>query len=129
VLGVEGTPGDFSTPFVRIDPDNTVTVICKRSGESTMLVAMAVLRCAWADSDPAMRAYHDAGILVPPQDEVSLANACIKLLGNPALRTALASDGRERVRSRFMVELSNERYGELYDDLVDTARGASEVRS
>ena len=27
VLGIEGTPGDFSTPFVRIDPDNTVTVI------------------------------------------------------------------------------------------------------
>ena len=29
VLGVEGTPGDYSTPFVRIDTDNTVTVICK----------------------------------------------------------------------------------------------------
>ena len=29
---------------------------------------------------------------------------------------ALANSGRERVRSRFMVELSNERYGELYDD-------------
>src|SRR6266436_5260809 len=29
VLGVEGTPGDYSTPFVRIDPDNTVTVLCK----------------------------------------------------------------------------------------------------
>ena len=29
VLGVEGSPGDYSTPFVRIDPDNTVTVICK----------------------------------------------------------------------------------------------------
>src|SRR5581483_764952 len=29
VSGVEGTPGDLVTPFVRIDPDNTVTVICK----------------------------------------------------------------------------------------------------
>src|SRR5262249_28148333 len=29
VLGVEGKPGDLTTPFVRIDPDNTVTVICK----------------------------------------------------------------------------------------------------
>ena len=29
VLGIEGTPGDFSTPFVRIEPDSTVTVICK----------------------------------------------------------------------------------------------------
>ncbi len=29
VSGVEGTRGDLTTPFVRIAPDNTVTVICK----------------------------------------------------------------------------------------------------
>jgi hypothetical protein len=33
------------------------------------------------------------------------------------------------VRSRFMVELSNERYGELYDDLVDAARERSGART
>jgi glycosyltransferase involved in cell wall biosynthesis len=95
-----------------------------------VLEAMASGRAMIAtDVGGVSEAIDDAGILVPPQDEVSLANACIKLLGNPELRAALANDGRERVRSRFMVELSNERYGELYDDLVDAARGASEVRS
>ncbi len=95
-----------------------------------VLEAMASGRAMIAtDVGGVSEAIDDAGILVPPQDEVSLANACIKLLGNPELRAALANDGRERVRSRFMVELSNERYGELYDDLVDAARGSSEVRS
>ena len=74
-------------------------------------------------------AIDDTGILVPPQDEISLADACISLLRNAELRAVLAVRGRERVRSRFMVELSNERYGELYDDLVDAARGLIEQRS
>ncbi|MGZ4700079.1 MAG: GT4 family glycosyltransferase PelF [Ilumatobacteraceae bacterium] len=95
-----------------------------------VLEAMASGRAMIAtDVGGVSEAIDDAGILVPPQDEVSLANACIKLLGNPQLRTALANDGRERVRSRFMVELSNERYSEVYDDLVDAARGASQVPS
>jgi glycosyltransferase involved in cell wall biosynthesis len=95
-----------------------------------VLEAMASGRAMIAtDVGGVSEAIDDAGILVPPQDDVSLANACITLLGNPELRAALANDGRERVRSRFMVELSNERYGELYDDLVDAARGSNEVRS
>jgi glycosyltransferase involved in cell wall biosynthesis len=67
-------------------------------------------------------AIEDTGILVPPQDEESLATACIKLLRDPQLRSVLAARGRQRVLTHFMVELSNERYGELYDDLVDTAK-------
>jgi glycosyltransferase involved in cell wall biosynthesis len=72
-------------------------------------------------------AIDDTGILVPPQDEVSLADACIELLRHAGLRTLLAARGRERVRSRFMVELSLERHGELYDDLVDGARASIAV--
>ena len=94
-----------------------------------VLEAMASGRAMIAtDVGGVSEAIDDTGILVPPQDEVSLANACIELLGNTRLRNLLANRGRERVRSRFMVELSNERYGELYDDLVDTSRGASGVQ-
>lgn len=94
-----------------------------------VLEAMASGRAMIAtDVGGVNEAIDDTGILVPPQDEVSLANACIKLLGDADLRARLATRGRERVRSRFMVELSNERYGELYDDLVDAARAAREVQ-
>lgn len=94
-----------------------------------VLEAMASGRAMIAtDVGGVSEAIDDAGILVPPQDEVRLADACIKLLQNPGLRAILAGAGRERVRSRFMVELSNERYGELYDDLVDAARAGIEVQ-
>ena len=63
VLGIEGTPGDLSTPFVRIDPDNTVTVICKHveagQGVWTGLPAVVAeeLDASWsqmrAESSPA----------------------------------------------------------------------------
>lgn len=63
VLGIEGTPDDFSTPFVRIDPDNTVTVICKHveagQGVWTGLPAVVAeeLDASWdqmrAESSPA----------------------------------------------------------------------------
>src|SRR5579864_9173348 len=63
VLGVEGKPGDFTTPFVRIDPDNTVTVICKHveagQGVWTGLSAIVAeeLDASWdqmrAESSPA----------------------------------------------------------------------------
>lgn len=93
-----------------------------------VLEAMASGRAMIAtDVGGVSEAIDDTGILVPPQDDISLADACIKLLGNAELRTVLATRGRERVRSRFMVELSNERYGELYDDLVDAVRESAEV--
>ncbi len=63
MLGIEGTPGDYSTPFVRIDPDNTVTVICKHveagQGVWTGLPAVVAeeLDASWsqmrAESSPA----------------------------------------------------------------------------
>jgi isoquinoline 1-oxidoreductase subunit beta len=63
VLGVEGKPGDFTTPFVRIDPDNKVTVICKHveagQGVWTGLSAIVAeeLDASWdqmrAESSPA----------------------------------------------------------------------------
>lgn len=93
-----------------------------------VLEAMASGRAMVAtDVGGVNEAIDDTGILVPPQDDVRLAEACIRLLGDPHLRDVLAARGRQRVRGRFMVELSNERYGELYDDLVDAARRLVEV--
>jgi isoquinoline 1-oxidoreductase beta subunit len=62
-LGASGQPGDLVTPFVRIDPDNTVTVICKHveagQGVWTGLPAVVAeeLDASWdqmrAESSPA----------------------------------------------------------------------------
>jgi glycosyltransferase involved in cell wall biosynthesis len=46
----------------------------------------------------------DCGRLVPASDRTALANAIVELLGDDALRTSLASCGRERARERFSVE-------------------------
>jgi glycosyltransferase involved in cell wall biosynthesis len=94
-----------------------------------VLEAMASGRAMIAtDVGGVNEAIDDTGILVPPQDDVSLAEACIRLLRDPLLREVLATRGRDRVRARFMVELSNERFAELYDDLVDAARRCLEER-
>ena len=94
-----------------------------------VLEAMASGRAMIAtDVGGVSEAIDDTGIMVPPQDEISLANACIELLRNAPLRTQLATRGRERVRSRFMVELTLERHAELYDNLVDAARESTGVQ-
>lgn len=44
------------------------------------------------------------GLLVPPQDEAALADAIVRLLRDPALRSQLAEAGHERVVSEFNVD-------------------------
>jgi glycosyltransferase involved in cell wall biosynthesis len=61
----------------------------------------------------------DTGLLVPPRDDRAMADACLQLLTDPERRTRLASAGRERVLSRFTLDLCLARYGEVYDALKD----------
>lgn len=83
-----------------------------------VLEAMASGRAMIAtDVGGVWEAIDEAGVLVAPQDDRGLADACIRLLRDPQERSRLAAAGRERVRSRFRVELCLERYAELYDDL------------
>jgi glycosyltransferase involved in cell wall biosynthesis len=44
------------------------------------------------------------GILVPPKDSDSLAEALVRLLRDPDLCTRMGRAGRERVRSEFTVD-------------------------
>ena len=46
----------------------------------------------------------DCGQLVPAADRTALADAIVELLSDDALRTSLASCGRQRARERFSVE-------------------------
>ena len=85
-----------------------------------VLEAMASGRATIAtDVGGVWEAVGETGVLVPPQDEGALAQACLDLLRDPARRARLASAARERAQVLFPVDLCLARYGELYDDLVD----------
>ena len=43
----------------------------------------------------------ETGLLVPPGDEASIADAIERLLGDDALRTAMGEAARERAHARF----------------------------
>src|SRR6201996_4209647 len=95
VLGIEGAPDDYSTPFVRIDPDNTVTVICKHveagQGVWTGLPAVVAeeLDASWSqmrvESAPARVpmygnfAFDPKGSVQGTGGSTDMANSCTQL--------------------------------------------------
>jgi glycosyltransferase involved in cell wall biosynthesis len=54
------------------------------------------------------------GLLVPPGDEILLANGLRRLLTEPELRSRLAAAGRERVAEGFSAAVMVDRYEEAY---------------
>ncbi|MEU6252694.1 GT4 family glycosyltransferase PelF [Streptomyces sp. NPDC047043] len=60
----------------------------------------------------------DAGILVPPGDHAAVAQACVRLLRDVALRRRLGTAARERVLEKFTLSQWNDGYRKMYDDLV-----------
>ena len=47
----------------------------------------------------------DNGILVPPRDSKALANALVKLINEPDLRSSMGKRGRERILNEFSQEI------------------------
>ncbi len=58
------------------------------------------------------------GLLVPPHDPQSLAQAIIRLLGDPDLRRRMGQAGRERVERHFTVERMVRETESLYEMLL-----------
>lgn len=58
------------------------------------------------------------GLLIPPKDEVALAEAIRRLLDNPEFATQLGNNGREIVQKEFSEELVVEKTFEVYDLLL-----------
>ena len=58
-------------------------------------------------------------VLVPPADSKALADAIVRLLGDPERRRLMASAGRERVRDRFSFEKMMRAYEQIHEGLVD----------
>jgi glycosyltransferase involved in cell wall biosynthesis len=58
------------------------------------------------------------GLLIPPKDEVALAEAIRRLLDNPEFAKQLGENGREIVKNEFSEELVVEKTFEVYDLLL-----------
>ncbi len=58
------------------------------------------------------------GLIVPPRDASSLAQAILSLLQDPARATAMGRAGRERVQREFTLDATAERTGQLYEELM-----------
>lgn len=56
-----------------------------------------------------------SGILIPPNDEVKLAEAMIELIGNDNLRKRLGINARKRVENRFDINKNVGQFIELFD--------------
>ncbi|MCL5962154.1 MAG: glycosyltransferase [Chloroflexi bacterium] len=61
----------------------------------------------------------ETGLVVPPCDSRSLAEAINALLKDPDLRRRMGESGRERVRLEFSVEMMVDRIAALYRDLLE----------
>lgn len=59
------------------------------------------------------------GVLVPPADSKALADAIVRLLGDPERRRLMASAGRDRVRERFSFEKMMRAYEQVYERLFE----------
>ena len=57
------------------------------------------------------------GLLVPPRDSRSLAQAMIKLLENPELIRQMGRAGRQRIESDFDVRAITHKYLALYREI------------
>ena len=63
------------------------------------------------------------GLLVPPQQPDALADALLRLLGDPALRQRLGAQGRDIVEREFNTDAMIEGNLAVYRELLDGGRG------
>ena len=68
------------------------------------------------------------GILVPPRDHQSMANAIATLLTDDALRVRMGAAGFARVAERFTVERMVGETAAVYARLAGTIRGGDSAR-
>lgn len=67
---------------------------------------------------PEMVEHSHNGLLVPPADPTSLAEACLQLLQNAGEADAMARAGKEIVERRFSIRLQGQRLSDLYQGLL-----------
>ncbi|MDR2437804.1 MAG: glycosyltransferase [Planctomycetaceae bacterium] len=62
----------------------------------------------------------ETGLLVPPDDPISLANGLRQLLENATLRRLFAEQGRQKTFTEFTCQKQAEKYWELFHSMVNS---------
>lgn len=60
----------------------------------------------------------ETGFLVPPQNPAAMAEAILRLVGDPELRARMGRAGRERVKTMFSLDRCTREYEKLYTGLA-----------
>jgi glycosyltransferase involved in cell wall biosynthesis len=92
------------------------TAVLEASAAGLPVVATAV------GGIPDIVVHGETGLLVPPNDAVSLANAIIQLAMNPDQRHALGHAARERVAALFSVSQLVEKTHNYYQQMLEARR-------
>ncbi len=94
----------------------------------SLIEAMAC-GCAVVSTDVGgvTEAINEAGLTVPPRDHAAVAQACLTLLRNEALRKKLGSAGRSRVQQQFTLDKCLMAYRDVYDEALNVKPWTLEV--
>ncbi len=82
-----------------------------------MAVGVPVVASA-VGSIPELVGDGETGLLMPPGDGVALAERLEYIFNNPARAAEMASRAQNRVRDRYRIEATAQRYGDLFEELV-----------
>jgi glycosyltransferase involved in cell wall biosynthesis len=77
---------------------------------------------------PEVVADQDNGLIVPMRDSTALAEALLKLLRSPALRSQMGQRGRERFLEKFTVDIMARQYFDLTRRALRCGRGFGMIR-
>jgi glycosyltransferase involved in cell wall biosynthesis len=88
------------------------TVLAEAMGTQKPIIASAV------GGVPEMVIPERNGLLVPPADPAPLAEACIRLLRDPAQAQMMGKTGRMIARERFEITVQAQRLGTLYQEVL-----------
>ncbi|MBH1934462.1 GT4 family glycosyltransferase PelF [Streptomyces sp. AV19] len=92
----------------------------------TLIEAMSCGRATVSTDVGGVReAVGDTGLVVPPRDPRSMADAALKLLTDPQLRADMGEKARLRVIEQFTLRQTISAFREIYHDLAGTRQAAA----
>jgi glycosyltransferase involved in cell wall biosynthesis len=114
----------FRTDVPRLLSEVSLSVLPSLSEglSNTLLESMAAgvpVVATWVGGNPEIIEDGVSGLLVPPRDSATLANAMITVLENPGLASGFGAAGRRRIAQVFSLERSVGEIELLYQSLVE----------
>jgi glycosyltransferase involved in cell wall biosynthesis len=89
----------------------------------TLLEGMAARRpivCTAVGGIPSVVTDGESALLVPPEDSIALANACLRILQDPTLASSLGEVAFERVKNQFSLDAMIGKTLKLYTELLES---------